>query len=103
MTRKFGSDVMVDAIKACGFKYVSLNPGSSYRGLHDSMVNYGENEPQIITANHEKLAVSTHPRNTGSQPHRDLPLLLFIHGSTTIRISAPDKNRTCARGLGNPA
>ena len=58
MTRKFGSDVMVDAIKSCGFKYVSLNPGSSYRGLHDSMVNYGENEPQIITANHEKLAVS---------------------------------------------
>ncbi len=58
MTRRFGSDVMVDAIKACGFKYVSLNPGSSYRGLHDSMVNYGENEPEIITANHEKLAVS---------------------------------------------
>lgn len=56
MTR-YGSDVMVDAIKACGFPYVSLNPGSSYRGLHDSLVNYGGNEPQIITCNHEKLAV----------------------------------------------
>ena len=57
MTRRFGSDVMVDAIKACGFRYVALNPGSSYRGLHDSLVNYGGNDPEIITANHEKLAV----------------------------------------------
>jgi benzoylformate decarboxylase/acetolactate synthase-1/2/3 large subunit len=55
--KRYGSDVMVDAIKACGFKYVSLNPGSSYRGLHDSLVNYGGNEPEMITCNHEKLAV----------------------------------------------
>jgi benzoylformate decarboxylase/acetolactate synthase-1/2/3 large subunit len=54
---RYGSDVMVDAIKACGFEYVSLNPGSSFRGLHDSLVNYGGNEPQIITCNHEKIAV----------------------------------------------
>ena len=57
MTR-WGSDVMVDAIKACGFPYVSLNPGSSYRGLHDSLVNYGANDPEMITCNHEKLAVA---------------------------------------------
>jgi benzoylformate decarboxylase/acetolactate synthase-1/2/3 large subunit len=54
---RYGSDVMVDAIKACDFPYISLNPGSSYRGLHDSLVNYGGNEPPIITCNHEKLAV----------------------------------------------
>ena len=57
MTR-YGSDVMVDAIKACGFPYVSLNPGSSFRGLHDSLVNYGGNDPEMITCNHEKLAVA---------------------------------------------
>jgi acetolactate synthase I/II/III large subunit len=56
--KRYGSDVMVDAIKACGFKYVSLNPGSSYRGLHDSLVNYGGNDPEMITCNHEKLAVA---------------------------------------------
>src|SRR6266498_2166326 len=55
---RWGSDVMVDAIKACGFRYVSLNPGSSYRGLHDSLVNYGGNRPEIITCNHEKIAVA---------------------------------------------
>ncbi|NUR78311.1 MAG: thiamine pyrophosphate-binding protein [Thermoleophilia bacterium] len=56
--KRWGSDVMVDAIKACGFPYVSLNPGSSYRGLHDSLVNYGANDPEMITCNHEKLAVA---------------------------------------------
>src|SRR3954454_9464418 len=55
--QRYGSDVMVDAIKACGFKYLPLNPGSSYRGLHDSLVNYGGNDPELITCNHEKLAV----------------------------------------------
>jgi acetolactate synthase-1/2/3 large subunit len=55
---RYGSDVMVDAIKACGFEYVSLNPGSSFRGLHDSLVNYGRNDPELITCNHEKLAVA---------------------------------------------
>ena len=55
--KRYGSDVMVDAIKACGFRYVSLNPGRSYRGLHDSLVNYGGNDPEIVTCNHEKLAV----------------------------------------------
>jgi acetolactate synthase I/II/III large subunit len=54
---RYGSDVMVDAIKACGFRYVSLNPGSSFRGLHDSLVNYGGDEPEMITCNHEKVAV----------------------------------------------
>ncbi|HZL07189.1 MAG TPA: thiamine pyrophosphate-binding protein, partial [Coriobacteriia bacterium] len=54
---RYGSDVMVDAMKAQGLKYVSLNPGSSFRGLHDSIVNYGGNSPQIIECPHEKVAV----------------------------------------------
>jgi len=57
--KRYGSDVIVDAIKACGFRYVSLNPGSSFRGLHDSLVNYGGNTmPEMITCNHEKIAVA---------------------------------------------
>ncbi len=55
--QRFGSDVMVDAIKACGFRYIALNPGSSYRGLHDSLVNYGGNDPEMILCQHEKIAV----------------------------------------------
>ncbi|MPZ61462.1 MAG: thiamine pyrophosphate-binding protein [Propionibacteriales bacterium] len=54
---RYGSDVMVDAMKAHGLRYVSLNPGSSFRGLHDSIVNYGGNQPEIIECPHEKVAV----------------------------------------------
>lgn len=54
---RWGSDVMADCIVATGIKYVSLNPGSSYRGLHDSLVNYAGNRVQMIECPHEKLAV----------------------------------------------
>ncbi len=55
--RAWGSDVMVDAMQAHGLKYVTLNPGSSFRGLHDSIVNYGGNSPALIECTHEKIAV----------------------------------------------
>ena len=54
----YGSDVMVDAMRAMGFRYVSLNPGSSFRGLHDSLVNYGDNAIEMIECPHEKVAVA---------------------------------------------
>ena len=40
----WGSDVMVDVLRGLGLRYVALNPGSSFRGLHDSLVNYGGDE-----------------------------------------------------------
>jgi acetolactate synthase-1/2/3 large subunit len=56
--RRYGSDLMVDAIKALGCRYVSLNPGSSFRGLHDSLVNHGGGSaPEMIECPHEKVAV----------------------------------------------
>ncbi|MEE8517554.1 MAG: thiamine pyrophosphate-binding protein [Dehalococcoidia bacterium] len=54
---KYGSDVIVDMLKLYGIKYLPLNPGASYRGLHDSIVNYGGNSPEIIECTHEKIAV----------------------------------------------
>ena len=42
-----------------GTKYVPLNPGSSFRGLHDSLVNHGGNrDPQLLLCLHEEIAVS---------------------------------------------
>ena len=55
---KYGSDVIVDLMQAFGIEYASLNPGSSFRGLHDSLVNYGKNRPQIIECCHEEVAVA---------------------------------------------
>ena len=39
MPAQFGSDVVVDMMQRFGIPYASLNPGSSFRGLHDSIVN----------------------------------------------------------------
>lgn len=51
------SDVIVDLMRQYGFPYASLNPGASYRGLHDSMVNYGQDYPQMILCPHENIAI----------------------------------------------
>ena len=53
----WGSDVMVDALRQLDLPYVALNPGSSFRGLHDSLVNYAGDEIQMIECPHEKIAV----------------------------------------------
>jgi acetolactate synthase I/II/III large subunit len=54
---RYQSDIIVDMIKLYDFPAIPLNPGASYRGLHDSMVNYGENDPPMILCNHEKIAI----------------------------------------------
>ena len=51
------SDVIVDLIKRYEFPYITLNPGASFRGLHDSLVNYGDNQPPMMLCNHEEIAV----------------------------------------------
>src|SRR3989442_1676612 len=55
--QRWQSDLIVDLIKQYGFPYIALNPGASFRGLHDSLVNYGENQPPMLLCNHEKIAV----------------------------------------------
>jgi len=59
MDRRYGSDLIVDVMKSLGIEYVALNPGSSFRGIHDSLVNYSQNKnPEIILCCHEEIAVS---------------------------------------------
>jgi acetolactate synthase-1/2/3 large subunit len=55
---EWGSDIIVDLLKAFEFEYVALNPGATFRGLHDSLVNYGGNHmPEIVLCTHEEIAV----------------------------------------------
>jgi acetolactate synthase I/II/III large subunit len=54
---RYGSDVIVDHLIDQGIQYVALNPGASFRGLHDSLVNRA-GAPEMITCPHEKLAVN---------------------------------------------
>ena len=55
--RKWQSDIIADLIRQYGFPYIPLNPGASYRGLHDSLVNNNGDQPPMLLSQHEKIAV----------------------------------------------
>jgi len=56
---KWGSDVVAEVTRRLDLKYIALVPGASYRGFHDSIVNYlGNSNPQMIICLHEEHAVS---------------------------------------------
>jgi thiamine pyrophosphate-dependent acetolactate synthase large subunit-like protein len=55
----FGSDVVAETLRALDIPFIALNPGSSYRGLHDSLVNHlGNRAPQMLLCLHEEHAVA---------------------------------------------
>ena len=55
----FGSDIVAETLRALDIPYIALNPGASYRGLHDSIVNYlGNKAPQMLLCLHEETAVA---------------------------------------------
>jgi thiamine pyrophosphate-dependent acetolactate synthase large subunit-like protein len=55
----FGSDAIAETLRALDIPYIALNPGASYRGLHDSLVNYlGNSAPQMLLCLHEESAVA---------------------------------------------
>jgi len=78
-----GSDFMVDVIKALGFDYVAANPGSSFEGLHESIINYGANRmPELLTCCHEESAVAM---AHGFAKIEGRPMLALLHGNIGIQ------------------
>src|SRR5262245_33720154 len=56
---RFGSDVAADTLRALDIPYIALNPGASFRGLHDSLVNrLGNERPTMLLCLHEEHAVA---------------------------------------------
>ena len=56
---EFVSDLVIYLLNELGVEYAPLNPGATIRGLHESVVNYGNNtNPELITCCHEELAVA---------------------------------------------
>ncbi|MCW5772071.1 MAG: thiamine pyrophosphate-binding protein [Rhodospirillaceae bacterium] len=55
----WGSDAIADVLRELGIPWIALNPGASFRGLHDSLVNYlGNRDPQMLLCLHEESAVA---------------------------------------------
>jgi acetolactate synthase I/II/III large subunit len=81
-----GSDFMVDVIKSLGFEYVCANPGSSFRGIHESIINYGGNKsPEFITCCHEESSVAM---AHGYYKIEGKPLLVLAHGTVGVQHAA---------------
>jgi thiamine pyrophosphate-dependent acetolactate synthase large subunit-like protein len=78
-----GSDFMVDVLKAIGFDYIFANPGSSFRGLHESIVNYGGNHsPEFITCCHEESSVAM---AHGYSKIEGKPVCVLAHGTVGLQ------------------
>ena len=81
-----GSDFMLDVLKSVGFEYISCNPASSFRGLHESIINYGGNQaPEILTCCHEETSVAIadgYARVTGR------PMAVMAHGTVGLQHAA---------------
>src|SRR3954447_866379 len=59
MRAEWVSDVVADTLRALDVPFIALNPGASYRGLHDSLVNHlGNERPEIVVCLHEEHAVA---------------------------------------------
>jgi acetolactate synthase-1/2/3 large subunit len=85
-TDRPGSDFMVDVIKSLGIEYICANPGSSFRGLQESVVNYGGNKsPEFITCCHEESAVGM---AHGYAKIEGKPLGVFAHSTVGLQHAA---------------
>ncbi len=78
-----GSDFMVDVIKTLNLDYLAANPGSSFRSLHESVVNYGGNQaPELITCLHEESSVAI---AHGYAKAAGKPMGVMAHGTVGLQ------------------
>ena len=82
-TDKPGSDFMADVLKSLDFEYVAANPGSTFRGIHESLINYGNNKnPELLTCCHEESSVAM---AHGYAKIEGKPMLVMAHGTVGLQ------------------
>ena len=82
-TDRPGGDFMVDVLKSLNFEYVAANPGSSFRGIHESLLNCGGNKaPEFITGCHEESSIAM---AHGYAKAEGKPLLVLCHGTAGLQ------------------
>ncbi|MDB5598204.1 MAG: thiamine pyrophosphate binding protein [Xanthobacteraceae bacterium] len=80
---KPGSDFMVDVIKTLDIKYLPCNAASSFRALHESLIDYGgDKTPQFMTCLHEESAVGM---AHGYFKASGKPLMTLVHGTVGLQ------------------
>ncbi len=78
-----GSDYMVDCLKHVGYDYLTCMPGSTFRGIHESIINYGGNsKPEMLSAVHEEIsAAMAH----GYAKMAGKPMAILIHNTVGLQ------------------
>jgi thiamine pyrophosphate-dependent acetolactate synthase large subunit-like protein len=83
---KPGSDFMIDVMKTLDIKYAPSNCASSFRALHESMINYGNNKmPEYISCMHEESGVAM---GQGYFKIAGKPLITMCHGTVGLQHAA---------------
>jgi acetolactate synthase-1/2/3 large subunit len=78
-----GSDFMVDVIRTLDIKYLPSNCASSFRGLHESLINYGNNKmPEFLTVTHEEIGVAM---GHGYFKIAGKPMMTLCHGTVGLQ------------------
>ena len=72
-----GGDFMVDVFKTLNLDYLAMNCASSFRGLHEAVLNYNNNKPEILTCPHEEIAVAM---AHGYAKIEGKPMAMICHG-----------------------
>ena len=72
-----GGDFMADVFKALDIDYLAMNCASSFRGLHEAIINHTNNKPEILTCPHEEIAVSM---AQGYAKIEGKPMAMICHG-----------------------
>ena len=85
-TDRPGGDFMIDVLKTLNFDYVAANPGSSFRGIHECIVNYGGNKsPEFLTCCHEESSVAM---AQGYFKIEGKPMAVLCHGTVGLQHAA---------------
>jgi acetolactate synthase-1/2/3 large subunit len=78
-----GADFMVDVIKSLGIEYCAANPGSSFRGLQESVITYGGNkDPEWLTCCHEESSAAL---AHGYAKIEGKPMMIMAHGTVGLQ------------------
>ena len=80
-----GGDFMTDVLNSLGIEYLAINCASSYRGLHEAVINHGNNRPKIITCVDEDIAVHV---TQGYAKIEGKPIAIACHGTVGLQHAA---------------
>ena len=77
-----GGDFMAEVLNDLKLDYLAINCASSFRGLHEAILNHTNNKPEILTCPHEEIAVAM---AHGYAKVAGKPMAMICHGTVGLQ------------------